>query len=137
MTFRQISRCLPAWLTAEIGKGAGTGEGAGQVNEEVVPTSSGGESAPVNLANGKRLDTAVTSRSPSGAVSRRLALGGDRRREGTTSVAYRVKPTVNGPREFRVIEGGGGRRQEEGTSAAYAQARRGSLASNSLKLVGG
>lgn len=111
MAWKQISECLPAWLSAEIGKGTGADEGPGQVVvREVVPTSSEEQAAPVNLANGKRLDTAVTSRSPSGAVSRRLALV--------------------------VIEGGGGRPAQGGASrAAYAQARGGNLASNSLRLV--
>jgi hypothetical protein len=112
MAWKQISECLPAWLTAEIGKGAGTGEGAGQVVvREVVPTSSGEQAAPVNLGNAK--GRPVHHKAP------------PQRRTGR-------------PLTLVVIEGrGGGRRQEEGTSAAYARAGGGNPASNSLKLVVG
>ena len=86
-------------------KNAGT-EAPASDYREVVPTSSREQTAPVNLANGKRLDTAVTSRSPSGAVSRRLALiviegGGGRPAQGGASrAAYRADPGRVRAREF-------------------------------------
>ena len=111
MAFRQISMCLPAWLSAEIGKMAEADQGLGQVVvREVVPTSSGEQAAPVNPANGRPIVTAQTKRRPTSAVAIGLVLVVD-----------------NGDRP--------GRREETAPGRSIAQARRGSLASNSLRLV--
>lgn len=143
MTFRQISECLPAWLSAQIDKGTGADEGPGQVLWRSVSTESG-EAAPVttqpaeaaSLGNAKGRPVHHKA-PPQRRTGQPLTLSGDRRREGTTSAAYRVKPTVNGPREFRVIEGGGGRRQEGEASAAFRTRAGGGCRGCKLKLVGG
>jgi hypothetical protein len=97
MTFRQISQCLPAWLTAEIDKGAGTDEGAGQVVvREVVPTNREEQAAPVNPANGRPIVTASAKRRPTSAVAIGLVLvvdngeGGRPTGGGNSRAAYRA-----------------------------------------------
>lgn len=98
MAFRQISMCLPAWLSAEIGKMAEADQGLGQVVvREVVPTSSEEQAAPVNPANGRPIVTAQTKRRPTSAVAIGLVLvvdngeGGGRRQEGGASAAFRTR----------------------------------------------
>lgn len=98
MAWKQISECLPAWLSAKIDKGTGADNGPGQVVvREIVPTSSGEQAAPVNPANGRPIVTAQTKRRPTSAVAIGLVLvvdneeGGGRRQEGGASAAFRTR----------------------------------------------
>lgn len=121
MAWKQISECLPAWLSAQIKKGAEADNGPGQVLWRNVSTESGGESAPVTTQPGK---------APASSAE-----GRGRATHSKAPPQRRVaRPMLS------VIEGGGGRPAGSGglSRAAYRAATgEGNRVREFLKLVVG